>query len=41
MHVETVLRDFIQIADGMDDLLQAEFGGETAFTEAPSNATKH
>lgn len=33
-HVGAVFRYFCQIVDGIDDLLQAEFGGRTRFDES-------
>jgi Tir chaperone protein (CesT) family len=36
-----VLKDFCEIADGLDELLQTEFGGETSFEERMPSKLKH
>jgi len=40
-HVVQTLAHFCVIADGMDSLLQAEFGGRTAFVESMPSLMKH
>ncbi len=40
-HVVQSLAHFCMIADGMDSLLQAEFGGRTAFVEPMPSLMKH
>lgn len=40
-HVVQSLAHFCAIADGMDSLLQAEFGGRTAFVETMPSLMKH
>lgn len=40
-HVAQALRDFCQLTDGIDELLQSEFGGRTAFEEVMPSALKH
>ncbi|WP_295407330.1 YbjN domain-containing protein [uncultured Thiocystis sp.] len=40
-HVASVFVYFCQVADGIDSLLQAEFGGRTAFLESSPSALKH
>lgn len=40
-HVVQTLAHFCVIADGMDSLLQAEFGGRTAFIESMPSLLKH
>jgi len=40
-HVVQTLAHFCVIADGMDSLLQAEFGGRTAFIESMPSLMKH
>lgn len=40
-HVVQTLAHFCVIADGMDSLLQAEFGGRTAFIETMPSSMKH
>ena len=40
-HVVQTLAHFCVIADGMDSLLQAEFGGRTAFIESMLSTMKH
>ncbi|CAL1241946.1 T3SS (YopN, CesT) and YbjN peptide-binding chaperone 1 [Candidatus Methylocalor cossyra] len=40
-HVAQAFRQLCTVADGIDDLLQAEFGGQTAFLEPVTNAYKH
>jgi hypothetical protein len=40
-HVVQILAHFCVIADGMDSLLQAEFGGRTTFIETMPNSMKH
>jgi hypothetical protein len=39
--VESVLRDFCQLTDGIDGLLQVEFGGRTAETATDPSPSKH
>ena len=40
-HVVQALAHFCEIADGMDSLLQGEFGGRTAFIESTPSLIKH
>ncbi|OGT88615.1 MAG: hypothetical protein A2286_03235 [Gammaproteobacteria bacterium RIFOXYA12_FULL_61_12] len=40
-HMAQALRDFCQLTDGMDDLLQGEFGGRLSFPEAMPSSLKH
>jgi hypothetical protein len=40
-HLAKALREFCQLADGMDDLLQAEFGGQSAFPQPAPSAVRH
>ncbi len=40
-HVASVFLYFCQIADGIDSLLQSEFGGQTAFIESLPSVLKH
>jgi T3SS (YopN, CesT) and YbjN peptide-binding chaperone 1/T3SS (YopN, CesT) and YbjN peptide-binding chaperone 3 len=40
-HVASVFLYFCQIADGIDSLLQGEFGGQTAFAETVPSVLKH
>lgn len=40
-HVQGVLRDFCQLADGIDGQLQAEFGGRTAEATTDPGPTRH
>jgi hypothetical protein len=40
-HVDQALAHFCEVADGMDSLLQAEFGGRTAFVESMPSTMKH
>ena len=40
-HVVQAFTHFCKIADGMDSLLQAEFGGRTAFIESMPSLMKH
>lgn len=40
-HMAQALRDFCQLTDGMDDLLQGEFGGRLSFPEAMTSSVKH
>jgi len=40
-HVANIFRYFCQIADGIDSLLQVEFGGKTAFAESAPSSLKH
>jgi hypothetical protein len=40
-HLAAVLRYFCRIADGIDCLLQAEFGGRTACVETPLSFVRH
>lgn len=40
-HVAQALRDFCQLTDGIDELLQSEFGGRTTFEEVMPSALKH
>jgi len=40
-HVIQALAHFCEIADGTDSLLQAEFGGRTAFIESMPSSMKH
>jgi len=40
-HVVQALREFCQVSDGIDELLQAEFGGDTAFAAAMPSTMKH
>ncbi|MBK5966659.1 hypothetical protein CCR95_21920 [Thiocystis minor] len=41
VHVSSVFLYFCQIADGIDSLLQAEFGGSTTFLESAPSLLKH
>ena len=40
-HVVQGLKEFCRLTDGIDELLQFEFGGRTAFDEAMPGALKH
>ena len=40
-HLAGAAQAFFQIADGIDTLLQAEFGGRTAFAESMPSVLKH
>ena len=40
-HVAKAFEYFCEIADGMDNLLQAEFGGQTAYSETMPSLLKH
>lgn len=40
-HIVQVFANFCKVADGMDSLLQAEFGGRTAFIELMPSSMKH
>jgi hypothetical protein len=40
-HVIQGVEDFFQIADGMDSLLQGEFGGRTSYTHSIPRSLKH
>lgn len=40
-HIVQTLHDFCQLADGMDDLLQGEFGGRLSFPKAMPSTLKH
>jgi hypothetical protein len=40
-HLVGAAQAFFQIADGIDTLLQAEFGGRTAFAESMPSVLKH
>ena len=40
-HVKTGLTHFCLVVDGVDQVLQADFGGITAFAHVPISATKH
>jgi hypothetical protein len=40
-HIAGAAQAFFQIADGIDTLLQAEFGGRTAFAESMPSVLKH
>ena len=40
-HVVRTLNEFCQICDGIDELLRAEFGGETLYVEVMPSALKH
>jgi len=40
-HVGAVFLYFCQIADGIDSVLQAEFGGRTRFDESNASSLKH
>ena len=40
-HVENALEEFCQICDGLNDLLQAEFGGDSLVNEETPSVTRH
>ena len=40
-HVVEGLEEFCQMADGMDNLLQGEFGGRTSYTDSMPSSLKH
>ena len=40
-HVVQALKEFCRLTDGIDELLQVEFGGQTAFNEAMLSSLKH
>ncbi len=40
-HVAHALEEFCQVADGMDALLQSEFGGRTTFADSTPSSVKH
>lgn len=40
-HVAQALADFCQLTDGIDELLQADFGGRTTFQEVMPSALRH
>ena len=40
-HVKTALTHFCLVVDGVDQVLQADFGGATAFAHVPISVTKH
>ena len=40
-HIDLALRRFCGATDGVDVMLQREFGGRTAFIESPSGALLH
>jgi hypothetical protein len=40
-HVQETYKQFCRVADDMDDLLQADFGGRTAFFERAPSAARH
>ena len=40
-HVKTGFTHFCQVVDGVDQVLQADFGGATAFAHVPISVTKH
>ena len=40
-HVARAFRQLCAVADGIDDLLQAEFGGQTAFLEPVTSTYRH
>jgi hypothetical protein len=40
-HVTRGVAEFCEIADGMDGLLQTEFGGQTTFADSMPSALKH
>jgi len=40
-HLTQALSEFCRLADGLDDLLQAEFGGQKAFFEPLLSTTRH
>ena len=40
-HVKTGFTHFCHVVDGVDQVLQADFGGETAFTHMPISVARH
>ena len=40
-HVKTGLTHFCHVVDGVDQVLQADFGGETAFAHMPISVARH